>query len=104
MMEMELGKVLAKLDNIERDMGEAREARKRVYERIELSDQKIDRLTWRMNVLEATMNQHAPTIAEFLAYKQQVAGAGRLGKFLWFLGGIILSAAVTVSGWFHFTK
>ena len=100
-MEREMGKVLAKLESIENEMHDAKEARGKVYERIEATNQKVDHLGWRMDALEKTMNNQAPTIAEFLTYKEQVKGAGRLGKFLWAAGGLILGAAVSVSGWFH---
>jgi len=100
-MEREMGKVLAKLESIENEMHDAKEARGKVYERIEATNQKVDHLGWRMDALEKTMNSQAPTIAEFLTYKEQVKGAGRLGKFLWAAGGLILGAAVSVSGWFH---
>lgn len=103
-MERELGKILGKLEGIENEMQDAKAARKLLYERLETTDGKVDRLSWRMDALETALNKQAPTIAEFLTYKEQVRGAGRLGKFLWFIGGLLLSAAVTVSGWFHFTK
>lgn len=103
-MERELGKILGKLEGIEGDLQDAKAARKLVYERLEVTDSKVDRLSWRMDALEKNLNQMSPTVAEFLTYKEQVRGAGRLGKLLWFVGGLVLSAAVTVSGWFHFTK
>lgn len=100
-MQVEFGKVLGKLENIENEMKDAKEARKIVYKSIEATNSKVDHLTWRMDALETTMNKHAPTIAEFLTYKEQVRGAGKLGKMLWFIGGIVLSAAASIAGWFH---
>lgn len=103
-MERELGKVLAKLEGIEQDLQEAKDGRKIMYKNIEDTKLSVEKLNWRMDALEKTMNNQAPTIAEFLTYKEQVKGAGKLGKVLWFLAGISLSAAVTIVGWFQITK
>lgn len=100
-MEREMGMILAKLQNLEEDMQEAKVSRKAVYEKIEATNTEVHKLAWRMDALERTLNSHAPTIAEFLAYKDQVRGAGKLGKLLWFIGGIVLSAAASIAGWFH---
>lgn len=100
-MEREVGMILTKLQNLEEDMQEAKQSRKLVYEKIEATNTEVHKLAWRMDALEATMNKHAPTIAEFLTYKEQVRGAGKLGKLLWFIGGIVLSAAASIAGWFH---
>lgn len=105
MMERELGKVLAKLEGIEEDLQEAKEGRKVMYRNIEETKLSVEKLNWRMDALERTMNSQAPTIAEFLNFKEQVKGAGKFGKLLWFLAGLSVSLAAGVAGWFHqFTK
>jgi len=43
--------------------------------------------------LSDTVEATKPTLAEFANLKAQAKGAGRLGRFLWFLGGVVLFAA-----------
>jgi len=107
-MEREMGQVLARLDGINQKLADAEQSRGRMYEKIdatndkiELTNSKVDKLGWRLDALEQTMNNQAPTIAEFLTYKEQVRGAGRLGKFLWAMGGIILGAAASLASWLN---
>lgn len=100
--------MLGKLTAIEQKLSDAEKSRGKMYEKIDATNDKIDatnakvdKLTWRLDALEGTMNKQAPTIAEFLTYKEQVKGAGRLGKFLWAAGGIILGWAVALVGWLN---
>lgn len=101
-MERELGGMIEKLEGLSQDLAMDREARKKLYERVETTNLSVEKLGWRIDALEKTMTTQAPTIAEFLSYKEQVRGAGKLGKILWVIGGIILGWAATIAGWFHF--
>jgi len=98
-MEREFGVMLQKIEDLRDDLAQDREARKQLYGRVETTNLNVEKLTWRIDALEKTMSSQAPTIAEFLTYKEQVRGAGKLGKALWMLGGIILSAAAGVVAW-----
>lgn len=98
-MEREFGVMLQKIEDLRDDLAQDREARKALYSRVETTNVSVEKLTWRIDALEKTMNSQAPTIAEFLTYKEQVRGAGKLGRVLWMLGGIILSAAAGLVAW-----
>lgn len=104
MMEREIGVMLEKIDRLSDDLAEDRKARKALYERIETTNLSVEKLKWEVEALKNTLNSQAPTIAEFLTYKEQVRGAGKLGRFLWVAGGVLLGWAATMAGWFHYTK
>jgi len=43
-------------------------------------------------------------VKDYLGVQQQVAGAGKLGKVLWFIGGLILAVASSaVAVWYQMT-
>lgn len=96
--------ILDRLKNIDETMRAERQSsalsRQRMYDKLEQTDDKIDKIENRVERLEHAITTMSPTVAEFLTYKAQVQGAGRLGKFLWWIGGVVLGAAVALaSGW-----
>lgn len=91
-----LGSIERSIENEKRDSSESR---RRVYEKLETLDKKQDITDMRVEKLEQAITSMSPTVAEFLNYKAQVAGAGRLGKALWRLGGVILGAAAALSAY-----
>jgi len=104
MDEVHVTLILSKFDEISRQLSEDRrdsaESRRRTYEKLDSTNASITALDNRVDGLEKSINTMSPTVAEFLEYKSQVRGAGRLGKGLWWLGGFILGAAVAlVNGW-----
>lgn len=94
-----LGSIERSIENEKRDSSESR---RRVYEKLETLDKKQDITDLRVEKLEQAITSMSPTVAEFLNYKAQVTGAGKLGKFLWWVGGIVLGAAATAAAyWTH---
>lgn len=96
--------ILDRLKNIDETMRAERQSsalsRQRMYDKLEQTDDKMGKIENRVERLEHAITTMSPTVAEFLTYKAQVQGAGRLGKFLWWIGGMILGAAVALaSGW-----
>lgn len=96
--------ILDRLKNIDETMRAERQSsalsRQRMYNKLEQTDDKMDKIENRVERLEHAITTMSPTVAEFLTYKAQVQGAGRLGKFLWWVGGLVLGAAVALaSGW-----
>lgn len=96
--------ILDRLKNIDETMRAERQSsalsRQRMYDKLEQTDTKMEKIENRVERLEHAITTMSPTVAEFLTYKAQVQGAGRLGKFLWWIGGMVLSAAVALaSGW-----
>ena len=74
---------------------EARQTRKETYQKLELISSDMSEMKNRLNSVESTIAGHSPTIAEFIKVKQQVEGAGKAGKWLWAIGGILIGAAFT---------
>lgn len=104
MDEVHVTLILSKFDEINRTLAEDRrdsaENRRRMYERQDAIAQNVATVASRVDGLEKSVNSMSPTVAEYLEYKSQVRGAGKLGKFLWFIGGLLLSAAVSLyAGW-----
>lgn len=104
----EIGALTAGLEAINRELQEAREGRRRTYEKLEGWERRLDRLEYRQENMEKMLGVMSPTVNEFATMKMQAAGAGRFGLFLWKLGGWILAAAAgaaTAWGWLasHFT-
>lgn len=96
--------ILDRLKNIDETMRAERQSsalsRQRMYDKLEQTDDKIGKIENRVDRLEHAITTMSPTVAEFLSYQAQVQGAGRLGKFLWWVGGMVLGAAVALaSGW-----
>ena len=96
--------ILDRLKNIDETMRAERQSsalsRQRMYDKLEQTDDKIGKIENRVDRLEHAITTMSPTVAEFLSYQAQVQGAGRLGKFLWWIGGMVLGAAVALaSGW-----
>lgn len=76
----------------------ADQSRKELYQTVNHIDKKVDSLDYRMTSLENEFKEAKPTIAEFVATKNKVAGAGMLGKWLWAFGGFVLGAAAWLTG------
>lgn len=96
-----LAMVAERLRSIDNQMQEDRRtssaSRQRMYDKLENTDNNIEKLAVRVDALERSLTSISPTVTEFLAYKEQVRGAGKLGRFLWTLGGFILTAAASVA-------
>lgn len=92
--------LMSRFDAIERRMSEDRqdsaESRRRIYEKLEYQSSLLTTLDGRVQKVEKAVEGAAPTLAEFNSYKDQVRGAGRLGKFLWGVGGFVLAGAVAL--------
>ena len=98
----------AGLEGIRRELEEARDGRRRTYEKLEGMERRLDRIEFRQENTEKHLGVLSPTVQDFAAYKIQAQGAGKLGAFLWRLGYWVLAAAagaVGAWGWLtsHFT-
>ena len=98
----------SRLDTIDRSISEEKrdsaESRRRVYNKLEEQDRKIEAVLTRLTELERVTSSMSPTVAEYIEYKSQVKGAGKLGRFLWFLGGYILTGAATAASTWVWAK
>lgn len=83
---------------------EATASRRELHKDVHQIKLDIQSISYRTESLEKQMVEASPTLREFTAIKNRVEGAGKLGKFLWVLGGIILSAATYLVGFFYGSK
>lgn len=94
--------ISGQLDSINRSIADERrdsaESRRRVYEKLEQQDQKLERLDARVQTLENAILTMSPTVAEFVTMKAQAQGAGKLGKFVWSSGKIVIAMAASAAG------
>lgn len=97
--------ILDRLKSIDETMAEERKSsavsRQRVYDKLDKTDHMISKIENRVERLEHAITTMSPTVAEFLTYKAQVQGAGKLGKFLWWIGGLLLGAAAALATQWH---
>lgn len=98
--------LMSRFDEIGRRMSEDRidsnDSRRRIHEKLEDQSKVLTTLDGRVQKLEKAVEGAAPTLAEFTTYKEQVRGAGRLGRVLWGIGGFVLAAGVALSTvWSH---
>lgn len=98
--------VLQRLDQFasqqESDKVTADESRRRLYEKIEALEKSIWNVDHRLELMEKAVTSTSPIFTEFMSYQQRVIGAGIVGRWLWRIGGILLTAAASVAatyGW-----
>jgi septal ring factor EnvC (AmiA/AmiB activator) len=92
--ERDLGRLEEGLRNIEKAMDRADQSRKQLYEKIDNIDTKVTLLEQQVGALSTGLNEVKPTVAEYLRAKEQVRGAGALGRALWLTGGFVLAGAL----------
>ena len=85
--------ILTRFDEINRQLAEGSEGRRRTYEKVEAINREVLVLAAKVGSLEGSVNSMSPTVAEFVTMKQQAQGAGKLGSFLWNSGRVLLAAA-----------
>ena len=73
-----------RLKNLQDELQEAKIERKK-------QAVSIDNLTNKVNLLENQLIESAPVIKEALSIKQKLIGAGMLGKWVWAVGGGLLT-------------
>jgi len=99
--EAAIASIAAKVDNIQITLARADESRRVVYERLEAIGLYEQALSTRIDSLEKEIAKMAPVLSDYLQKMAQVKGAGMLGRMLWMLGGILLSAAVSLTGFWY---
>lgn len=92
--ERDLGRLEEGLRNIEKAIERSDVSRKQLYDKIDGMDTKVTELSMTVNQVTKELNELKPTVAEYAAVKNKVAGAGWLGKVLWAAGGVLLTAAL----------
>jgi hypothetical protein len=92
--------VMDRFDRMERRQDASEESRRLLHEKINHTERAMDLLRNEVQSLDKSLSSLTPTVQEFIMVKQQVAGAGRLGRALWWIGGLILTAAASVISYF----
>lgn len=90
--EVQMARLDERLQQILREMELSRDSRKQQYEKLETISQNVSLLETRVKGVEDGLNKASPTIDEFVNIKMKVQGAGALGKYVWMIGGGLLSA------------
>ncbi len=89
--------LLSKFDEINRqlaqDRAESSESRRRIYGRVEELATDIINLSHQLSLAEASITSMQPAVSEFITMRTKAVLAGKLGRFLWWLAGVSLSAA-----------
>lgn len=94
-LRVELATISVTLSFVQRELEEARLARKGQYEKMEEQGRTLLQLDNRLGEVEKSLKTQAPTIEEFITIKHKVAGAGLFGKWTWialsFIVGLMFS-------------
>lgn len=85
-------------DAIQSDRINSDDSRRRLHEKVDGLEKSFWGLDSRLEVMEKAVTSTNPVFTEYMAYKQRVIGAGIVGRWLWWLGGIVLTAAASVAG------
>lgn len=95
-------------DAIQSDRINSDDSRRRLHEKVDGLEKSFWGLDSRLEVMEKAVTSTNPMFTEYQAYRQRVIGAGMVGRWLWWLGGIILTAAASIAATYawlasHFT-
>jgi tetrahydromethanopterin S-methyltransferase subunit B len=98
--EARAGRLEGKLDH---SVQQSADSRRRMYDKIEdvakdVSDIRVNvaKIDGRVTAVERRVEEATPTLQDYIRTKAKVEGAGGLGRFLWWLGGIVLGIAATL--------
>lgn len=103
-LDVEIGKLIGAVTALKEDISEASESRRRMHDELKALTLEIHTLRSEVKGLTERMNAIEPGVKDYLGVQQQVAGAGKLGKALWFIGGLVLAGASSaVAIWYQMT-
>jgi len=80
---------------IERELSEAKVARKGQYEQMEALQTTVQLLSAKVSAVETSLAKANPTIEEFITIKHKVSGAGAAGRYIWAAGAALLTFMAT---------
>jgi hypothetical protein len=93
--------VLQQLARIESQMESERlnsaESRRQMHLKLDDLEKRMWNVDFRMETTEKAVNATNPFFTEYQAYRERVIGAGIVGRWLWWIGGIILTAAASIA-------
>ncbi|WP_244832408.1 hypothetical protein [Caballeronia sp. TF1N1] len=92
-LRVELATISVTLGFVQRELEEARLARKGQYEKMEEQGKTLNQLDTRLGEVEKSLKTQAPTIEEFITIKHKVQGAGLFGKWTWTVLAFVIGLA-----------
>lgn len=93
-MEAKIARIDERINTVLDEVRRASEGRKHQYEKLEDLSKAVLKVENRVENVEKTLSVATPAIDEFMIIKHKVVGAGVMGKWLWGVGGALLSAAL----------
>jgi hypothetical protein len=95
-------------DAIQSDRINSDDSRRRLHEKVDGLEKSFWGLDSRMEVMEKAVTSTNPMFTKWMALEQRAIGASIVGRWLWWIGGLFLSAAAAataVYAWLstHFT-
>lgn len=97
-MQGSVGRLTGQMELIISGMVDAKQSRNEQFNAINDLNKSVSNLVNRVATVERQLTEVSPTIAEFIAIKHKVNGAGYAGKILWAFGGIILASFAWING------
>ena len=102
-LEVQLARIDERMKVIFENVAESRKASQDIYSRMDEIKDSLVVLTHRVNNVEKSLAEAAPTIEEFVTIKNKVLGAGMIGRSLWIvfgaLIGMVFTARTEVNNW-----
>ena len=93
MMDRHLTEIRRKMD---READAAAASRSKMHETLGEHSRTLVEMQHRIAAVERSVSEASPTLEEFREYKARVRGAGQLGRTLWQVGALVLSAAAAL--------
>ena len=90
-LEVQLAVLGERFAFIQRELEEAKTARKAQYEKMEEQSVSLANLDNRLKAVETSLTSQAPTIEEFITIKHKITGAGLAGHWTWKIGAGLLA-------------
>lgn len=102
--DVQLARLDERLKTVLTELMSAREGRKEQYETTEAMRMSLQSLDNRVEQVEKSLASTTPTLNEFVAMKNKVAGAGFAGRYVWMWGGAIIGVLAasreSIFSWF----
>lgn len=97
MDEVHVTLILSKFDEINRQLADDRrdsaESRRRMYERMDVMQGDVRDLKQKSSETAKAVEDLVPKVKRFADMEAQAKGAGRLGRALWWIGGVLIGIA-----------
>ena len=97
-MEVQVARIAEGMRIIVKDLDDAAINRNSQYKRVEEIALSVALMDARVKNMESTIASNAPTLAEFIAMKHKVQGAGIFGRWIWVAAGALIGLLINIKG------